>query len=321
MYDPRVGRFIEPDWLGLEADINTYRPLGNSPTNFIDPTGMAPVAVTPDSADLSDFSEPDFGPLGSTMAQPTAGSIAQQPKPKAAPSAPRYGSPPQLPSSIPLDSFSQTAPVGLDGTPIPPKSMPCNATEARLYIQENYRKIKDDIVGRLLLLLNEHPPKRPVPTPDKQGVVWEPIPLTEDQKLEIASKVADAYINAVDKFLKNHPGAAPELARRLEFGESGFPQGPKDHPWCADWQPGVFDDMANLFRKDELVNSTLGLESIQMNANGYQHNWNGIYTRGNKPAVPNRKSGVVHLDPWHTITPDSYPSWEHPEEGTNWGTY
>jgi hypothetical protein len=302
MYDPRIGRFIEPDFLGLEADINTYRPVRNSPTNLTDPSGQAPVGPgfsgTPGSYDIEGLATP-------------------QPSPSP---PPKYSSPPQLPSSIPLDAFNGTEPVGLDGTPIPPKRMPCDATEARLYIEQNYRKIKDEIVGRLLQLLNEHPPKRPVPTPDKQGTVSEEIPLTEEQKLEIASKVADAYINAVDKFLKNHPGAAPELARRWEIGETEFPQGPKDHPWCADWSLAIEADLRKAFDNDALIDSTLGLEMIQMNTDGYQHNWNGIYSRGNKAAVPDRKSGVVHLDPWHTITPDSYSSSEHPEEGTSWGT-
>ncbi len=47
MYDPRVGRFIEPDWLGLDADVNTYRYVGNSPTKYIDPSGKDRIEADP----------------------------------------------------------------------------------------------------------------------------------------------------------------------------------------------------------------------------------------------------------------------------------
>ncbi|MGD9648021.1 MAG: RHS repeat-associated core domain-containing protein [Pirellulales bacterium] len=40
MYDPQIGRFIQPDFLGLAADENTYRYVGNSPTNYVDPSGQ-----------------------------------------------------------------------------------------------------------------------------------------------------------------------------------------------------------------------------------------------------------------------------------------
>jgi uncharacterized protein RhaS with RHS repeats len=43
MYDPTVGRFITLDPIGFEGpDANTYRYVGNSPTNATDPTGLAP---------------------------------------------------------------------------------------------------------------------------------------------------------------------------------------------------------------------------------------------------------------------------------------
>jgi RHS repeat-associated protein len=42
-YDTWVGQFISPDPLGFGAgDANLYRYVGNSPTNFTDPTGMIP---------------------------------------------------------------------------------------------------------------------------------------------------------------------------------------------------------------------------------------------------------------------------------------
>jgi RHS repeat-associated protein len=40
-YDPRLGRYVESDPLGLEGGINTYAYAGNDPVNAIDPLGLA----------------------------------------------------------------------------------------------------------------------------------------------------------------------------------------------------------------------------------------------------------------------------------------
>jgi len=41
-YSPTLNRFLQPDDLGFAAgDMNLYRPVGNSPTNFTDPSGRA----------------------------------------------------------------------------------------------------------------------------------------------------------------------------------------------------------------------------------------------------------------------------------------
>ncbi len=48
MYDPNPGRFLSEDPLGYEAgDANLYRYVLNSPVNYLDPTGEAPVPVAP----------------------------------------------------------------------------------------------------------------------------------------------------------------------------------------------------------------------------------------------------------------------------------
>jgi RHS repeat-associated protein len=47
-YDPMVGRFLSEDPIGFGAqDANLYRYVGNSPTNFVDPMGLMPVAPPP----------------------------------------------------------------------------------------------------------------------------------------------------------------------------------------------------------------------------------------------------------------------------------
>ena len=39
-YDPKIGRFISEDPIGVADDINRYAYVGNSPTNRVDPTGL-----------------------------------------------------------------------------------------------------------------------------------------------------------------------------------------------------------------------------------------------------------------------------------------
>lgn len=48
MLDPKVGRFLTEDPIWPEDDVNGYSYVGNNPTNFTDPTGLAAYPIAPD---------------------------------------------------------------------------------------------------------------------------------------------------------------------------------------------------------------------------------------------------------------------------------
>ena len=50
-YDPHVGRWLSEDPIGFKAsDGNLYRYVGNGPTNFVDPSGLADLPIIPPEA-------------------------------------------------------------------------------------------------------------------------------------------------------------------------------------------------------------------------------------------------------------------------------
>jgi RHS repeat-associated protein len=68
-YDPRLGRYVESDPIGLAGGINTYAYAGNDPVNAIDPFGTSTNRVA-NSANAT-------LPAISIMARPAAGAIVE----------------------------------------------------------------------------------------------------------------------------------------------------------------------------------------------------------------------------------------------------
>jgi RHS repeat-associated protein len=46
-YDPNFGRFVSEDPVGYYGGMNFYAYAGNSPVNYYDPSGLAPVPAPP----------------------------------------------------------------------------------------------------------------------------------------------------------------------------------------------------------------------------------------------------------------------------------
>ena len=44
-YDPRTGRYLTPDPVGLQGGLNLFAYVGNNPTGYVDPSGLQSVVT------------------------------------------------------------------------------------------------------------------------------------------------------------------------------------------------------------------------------------------------------------------------------------
>ena len=60
-YDPKIGRYLSPDPVGLDAGLNPYTYVSNNPLRWIDPTGLA--EETPGAPQYPPYTGPPDEPL------------------------------------------------------------------------------------------------------------------------------------------------------------------------------------------------------------------------------------------------------------------
>lgn len=178
------------------------------------------------------------------------------------------------------------------------------AEEARLNIRLNLHFLKQDLVKKFMQLFLESPPKLFSP---QTGAVL----VTDNAFLEkTANHLADIYITAVDTFLKEHPGAKPQLDRRRFLLDQLGIQNATNAPWCADWAVGMSTALGDAIYQDKEMRNLLRVSLAQSidPMDHYQHNFVVLIPRGYDP-LPEGKSTkkVLILDPWVNLLPIAYP--------------
>ena len=157
------------------------------------------------------------------------------------------------------------------------------------------------------------------------------VKLTDAEIEEIANRIADWYIRAVDEFLMNHPGAAPMQGSRNFWLDRFGIQDEFNHPWCDDWTTSLLDsskkfleETVSIGGKQIPLNQLVRTDRVQWHGGipGWRLEHNFILVRpfGYEVAnPPSSDSVIVLLDPWIKIAPAVYPPNRRSYPGTNTG--
>lgn len=189
------------------------------------------------------------------------------------------------------------------------KGMPKSRKQARKFLRDNVRRIKMTLVKQMAQMLEESPPK-------SIG------PLTRDDITTIANAVADAYMSAVDEFLKSHWDVEPSKCRAI----FGFLR--PSASVCTEWGNRIFASL-NASLSQEVVLSDgrtkklgecVGIQtwSIDLGKGWVDRNFNGTGYQNFQTLAPAGYIFVAHkpfnqqsfsflfLDPWWYILPVAY---------------
>lgn len=170
---------------------------------------------------------------------------------------------------------------------------------ARINIRVNLLSLKQDIVTEVFRMLRDTTPVGPG------------IPAKPDRKdlEQAANDIADAYIRAVDRFLKDHPGAKPRLGARNAIADAMGLQNEVNAPWCADWVGPIHSAIIDVKSK------YIGVDHGQYKEKGLiwdtEHNFAIVRPRGYTPKfLPTLDPVILLFDPWRDLLPRVY----HPSQ-------
>jgi len=132
-----------------------------------------------------------------------------------------------------------------------------------------------------------------------------------------ANEVADVYIRAVDRFLRDHPGALPELGTRNWVADKIGIQNVRNAPWCADWaqnmvgamQQGVLD--GELPTALHIISFSGGQAYDPGRVIDLEHNFLIVRPRGYEIQFSQVGGNFVDpvillFDPWRELLPRAY---------------
>ncbi len=175
-----------------------------------------------------------------------------------------------------------------------------NSMSARGEIRVNLHYIKQNLVDRIDWLLSSHPPT------DKNGVA---LTVSRVERLRVANDAANAYIRAVDSFLRVHWGARAKLGKRQYFDN------PINSPYCQDWAAAMRDDLLRFLAGNDLAKRLLEIRWGHPDVN---HNFILLVPAGSPRQCTGAKEGwnpsdatdlanpFLILDPWQTLLPRAY---------------
>lgn len=301
MYSPNLGRFIQEDPIGFNGgSANLYVAFDNNPTNRVDPFGLQPgekeLMAKYQSSQWETWSFDARSRFDLSKApNDVQGLLAFHRSVVGALETYHLGSIPHIDprknTAVPAEKIFASALVS-------------ESELARINLRYNLLSLKKQLVSSIFSML-----KNNLPDDVRTGKPGEKLQKCTDEGefVTAANLIADAYIRAVDRFLKERLAKAMCDRRNFVGDKLGF-ENEFNSPWCADWAGAIRDDLGSALTHPsmKIVNSILTTDYAQYN-DGYQHNFVILKPRGHTvQLLPKLDSGILILDPWRDLLPRAY---------------